>query len=76
MQESFVRYLSAHNNTLNPLYNNQYRHTIEAFFIQSIHDQLKMVLENGISVEVFPIPDDNNAATLSGIVSIFNTLSE
>ena len=39
-------------------------------------DHLKMVLENGISVEVFPIPDDNNAATLSGRVSIFNTLSE
>ena len=39
-------------------------------------DQLRMVLENGISVEVFPIPDDKNAATISGIVSIFNTLSE
>ena len=40
-------------------------------------DQLKKVLENGISVEVFPIPDNKNAATISGIVStIFNTLSE
>ena len=37
MQESSARYLSAHNNTLNPLYNNQYRHTKEAFFIQNIH---------------------------------------
>ena len=37
MQESSARYLSAHNNTLNPLYNNLYRHTKEAFFIQSIH---------------------------------------
>ena len=65
----------------NAVDNNQYRHTKEAFFIQSIHawlaygwyaqaswtngndvnctdDQLRMVLENRISVEVFPIPDD------------------
>ena len=41
-----------------------------------IDDHLRKVLENGISVEIFPIPDDKNAATISGIVSIFNTLSE
>ena len=41
-----------------------------------IDDQLRKVLENGISVEIFPIPDDKNPATISGIVSIFNTLSE
>ena len=31
-------------------------------------DQLRMVLENGISVEVFPIPEDTNVATVAGLV--------
>ena len=31
-------------------------------------DQLRMVLENGISVEVFPIPEDTDAATIAGLV--------
>ena len=30
--------------------------------------QLKMVLKNGVSVEVFPIPEDTNASTLAGLV--------
>ena len=35
-------------------------------------DQLKMVLESGISVEVFPIPENTNAATIVGLVSYFS----
>ena len=31
-------------------------------------DELRMVLENGISVEVFPIPEDTNAATVAGLI--------
>ena len=31
-------------------------------------EELKMVLENGISVDVFPIPDDMNSETASGLV--------
>ena len=33
--------------------------------------QLQAVLENGVSVEVFPIPDDEKAATISGMVRNF-----
>ena len=33
-------------------------------------DQLRMVLEGGISVEVFPIPEDKNRETISGMVRI------
>ena len=31
-------------------------------------EKRRMVLENGISVEVFPIPEDTNAATVAGLV--------
>ena len=34
-------------------------------------EQLSMVLENGISVEVFPIPDDRSMTTVSGLVRSF-----
>ena len=35
-------------------------------------DQLRMVLERGISVEVFPIPENENAATVTGLVRLNN----
>ena len=37
-------------------------------FVNCTEVQLKMVLKNGISVEVFPIPEDTNASTLAGLV--------
>ena len=36
-------------------------------------DQLRMVLESGISVEVFPIPENTSAATLAGLVRGMHT---
>ena len=36
-------------------------------------NQPKMVLESGISVEVFPIPENTNAATVTGLVRSFST---
>ena len=34
-------------------------------------DHLRMVLESGISIEVFPIPENTNAATVADLVSYF-----
>lgn len=41
--------------------------------VNCTENQLKMVLESGISVEVFPIPENTNAATVTGLVRSFST---
>jgi hypothetical protein len=41
---------------------------INADIVNCTEDQLRMVLESGISVEVFPIPENTNAATVAGLV--------
>ena len=45
---------------------------INGDIVNCTEDQLKMVLESGISVEVFPIPENTNASTITGLVSYFS----
>ena len=43
---------------------------INGDIVNCTEDQLRMVLERGISVEVFPIPENENAATVADLVRI------
>ena len=40
-----------------------------ADIVNCTEDQMRIVLENAISIEIFPIPDDMDQSTLSGLVS-------